>query len=421
MPILLGTIFLISQKIGDVRYAAVKGEDNLYSIKTSSSWQFVWNFYSKDKIVRLLYMVSMLWLMVTFVIVIRGLWINCKIQGMLAERISLIDNCNVKKGLEFVGKKIDLSKEIPIYWCKHLDTPILSGIFFPKIYLDRCDYSDEECGLILFHELVHYKKKDILFRGMSEILWALYWFNPIIIRFVREFYTYCEIGCDKVVVSNITHKEKIVYAKLIGEAKTSFVSIFSESTLRNSRKNIIVRRLSAMLLKKKSNRKIVVIATMIMALSCPFISLASIKLGVEAGDVLMKKLDSKYEMTLSEKVIKETLSENNIEKEEAFVKKINLRGINTVDDRIESGSQVVYGAVDLDKGAAIGISIFGDNDSDKFVVSLINEEGRARSVSAVSGAVVHTFNIAEKNTYYIRITNKSNTSINGSGSISIRE
>lgn len=105
MPILLGTIFLISQKIGDVRYAAVKGEDNLYSIKTSSSWQFVWNFYSKDKIVRLLYMVSMLWLMVTFVIVIRGIWINCKIQGMLAERISLIDNCNVKKDLNLLGKR----------------------------------------------------------------------------------------------------------------------------------------------------------------------------------------------------------------------------------------------------------------------------------------------------------------------------
>ena len=68
-----------------------------------------------------------------------------------------------------------------------------------------------------------------------------------------------------------------------------------------------------------------------------------------------------------------------------------------------------------------GYFCFGNNDSDKFVVSLINEEGRARSVSAVSGAVVHTFNIAEKNTYYIRITNKSNTSINGSGSISIRE
>ena len=40
--------------------------------------------------------------------------------------------------------------------------------------------------------------------------------------------------------------------------------------------------------------------------------------------------------------------------------------------------------------------VFGDNDSDKFVVSLINEEGRARSVSAVSGAVVHTFNIVRK-------------------------
>ena len=43
-----------------------------------------------------------------------------------------------------------------------------------------------------------------------------------------------------------------------------------------------------------------------------------------------------------------------------------------------------------------GYFCFGNNDSDKFVVSLINEEGRARSVSAVSGAVVHTFNIVEK-------------------------
>ena len=43
-----------------------------------------------------------------------------------------------------------------------------------------------------------------------------------------------------------------------------------------------------------------------------------------------------------------------------------------------------------------GYFCFGNTDSDKFVVSLINEEGRARSVSAVSGAVVHTFNIVEK-------------------------
>lgn len=78
-----------------------------------------------------------------------------------------------------------------------------------------------------------------MFKNLAGMISILYWFNPIIKEFVKEFYNFCELSCDEAVTEIISKEEFISYAKLIGETKVSFVSSFSASALKSSKKILL--------------------------------------------------------------------------------------------------------------------------------------------------------------------------------------
>ena len=65
------------------------------------------------------------------------------------------------------------------------------------------------------HELGHYKQKDIILYFISDILSAIYWFNPLIYFGLREMKDNLELLSDDNVLRRISCKENIDYGRVL--------------------------------------------------------------------------------------------------------------------------------------------------------------------------------------------------------------
>lgn len=96
-------------------------------------------------------------------------------------------------------------------------TPMLLGVFRPAIYLPDRAYTDGQLGNILRHELMHWRRKDILMKWIATFAVHLHWFNPVIYLVRRELDRLCELACDEAVTSVLDRQGKQSYGDTLIE------------------------------------------------------------------------------------------------------------------------------------------------------------------------------------------------------------
>lgn len=115
----------------------------------------------------------------------------------------------------FSQKKQDMGiqKDIPLYTCTEVDSPMLVGFFKPMVLLPDCPVTSEELGIILAHELVHYKRHDLWYQLFLLAANAVHWFNPLAYRMLRRADNDLELFCDEVIVKNQSTAFRKTYAE----------------------------------------------------------------------------------------------------------------------------------------------------------------------------------------------------------------
>ena len=171
---------------------------------------------------------------------------------------------------------LNIKRNIPLYYCKDISTPLGVGVLKPIILLPRVDYSDEEITWILKHELLHHKRYDIIYKIFLLITITLHWFNPLVYIMQRLINHDCELSCDEAVLKNCNIEERKKYALTLVDS----IRINKNNNLKNSistgfnNKKILERRLENMF-NLKLRKKGFATATLIGVLSIS--SIISIK------------------------------------------------------------------------------------------------------------------------------------------------
>lgn len=101
-----------------------------------------------------------------------------------------------------------------------INTPMLIGIFKPKIIIPDREYSESQLRNILKHEIIHLERFDILIKWIAMITKSIHWFNPMVYIIGKEINHICELACDEAVIKNLNDKEKQSY----GDTLISIVS-----------------------------------------------------------------------------------------------------------------------------------------------------------------------------------------------------
>jgi len=96
----------------------------------------------------------------------------------------------------------------PIYINTLASSPMLVGIFRPFIVLPALDGEAQNIENIMLHELMHYRRQDILYKWLAQVAVCLHWYNPIVYLVANEIGKYCELSCDEMVI-RITGDDRI--------------------------------------------------------------------------------------------------------------------------------------------------------------------------------------------------------------------
>ena len=111
-------------------------------------------------------------------------------------------------------RELKIKRKIPVYSTAFLKSPVIMGVFNPRIYLPIHLISDfhmdderhtailggcfhaADMRYMLLHELQHYRHKDVLAGFFMNLFGILYWFNPCVWYALKEMRNDREVACD---------------------------------------------------------------------------------------------------------------------------------------------------------------------------------------------------------------------------------
>lgn len=152
-----------------------------------------------------------IWLVVALVLFVRKLTSYLSFVRYIRAGSHEIEQTEILDTYFAVCEETGISKPIPIYENKLASSPMLVGMTRPCIVLPELHLDTESMRLILRHELIHHKRRDILYKWLVQLVLCVYWFNPLICLVSREVNLNCELSCDEAVIGQMTDTDKRRY------------------------------------------------------------------------------------------------------------------------------------------------------------------------------------------------------------------
>ncbi|BDX04723.1 M56 family metallopeptidase [Planctobacterium marinum] len=200
----------------------------------------------------------MIWLSGVVSLLLLGVW----------QHRSFMRKLNLQPGNLPVAK-IQIPARVKVLSSANLQTPMVSGLLFPKLILPVGFASQPEKmqTLMLRHELVHLARGDLLWNALAVALLTMFWFNPLSWVAYRCFRQSQELACDARVLHKQDNDTRLLYAKsFVSLAQQQQTSTFS--SLYFGGKQNIKERILNMRSGKRSLLKLLPL-TVMFALALP--------------------------------------------------------------------------------------------------------------------------------------------------------
>ena len=171
-----------------------------------------------------------------------------------------LQNREVRELYKKCLEEMHITKKIPIYSTAFLRSPVITGLFRPRIYLPIhliSDYESEKIRYMLLHESKHYRYKDNISNYLLLLAGILYWFNPLVWLASRAMRNDREVACDSAVLNMLDADSYQDYGyTLINFAEKISLSPFPfSSSLGGTIKQLEQRILNIATYKKPSSFK----------------------------------------------------------------------------------------------------------------------------------------------------------------------
>ncbi len=254
---------LLQQNIYDVSEdtdVVVSSEKNGQRTESSEYKRSLWNVIS-------LFMdyIWLIWLAVAAGFMIRKVTIYQSFIRYINAGLVPVSDIEILDRLAVISRQIGIKKPVELCINPLIASPLLIGFFHPYIVLPSENIVEKDFKYIVFHELMHYKRRDIFYKWLVQITVCLHWFNPFVHLMGREIIKSCEFSCDEAVVARIGRENAQDYGKTLLDAMAS-VGKYKESlgavTL-SENKVLLKERLGAIMsFRKKSKATIFLTGTL---------------------------------------------------------------------------------------------------------------------------------------------------------------
>lgn len=107
--------------------------------------------------------------------------------------------------------------KLKILYRSGLETPLTFGLLSPVILLPDKFYSSEHLQMVLIHELLHIKTRDLLYKLVAMVVAGVHWFNPLAHCLAADMDAACELNCDYETVKILGDENRKCYCELLIE------------------------------------------------------------------------------------------------------------------------------------------------------------------------------------------------------------
>ena len=135
-----------------------------------------------------------------------------------------------------------------------VSTPLTFGIINPVLVIPDSEYEDAALKNVFQHEIIHFRRHDILLKWFFLLVFSAHWFNPFLWYFRKEIDRVCELSCDETLLKRMNFDEKRRYGETLLKiaedscaAPSRMITGFSEG-----KKDLKERLIQIMSFKKKS-------------------------------------------------------------------------------------------------------------------------------------------------------------------------
>ena len=171
---------------------------------------------------------------------------------------------DISSTLESQKNDLNIKRHIKLSKLDGIYSPMIVGVINPEIIIPNRNYTSNNLNYIFRHELIHYKRKDNLFKLLLTLVSIIYWFNPVIFLLRGYFLYQCELSCDELATKKFTINESKEYSLLLLDTmkyKNKLNTLICASYLNTYKLNLMKYRIEN-ILSNKSHKKCTFVATL---------------------------------------------------------------------------------------------------------------------------------------------------------------
>lgn len=169
---------------------------------------------------RCLQAAAVIWILGVLFTALRKFWIYCRFVKKVHAICAPVTDERILWQYAEIQRKLRIGKRVPLFESTEIDIPMLIGLWQPGIYLPQALLAqmagrENDICLILHHELVHYKRKDLWYKWLFQAALCVHWFNPFLYVFSRKFNVDCELACDERVLKLLSEEGRRAYGNVL--------------------------------------------------------------------------------------------------------------------------------------------------------------------------------------------------------------
>ncbi len=183
-------------------------------------------------------------------------------------------------------------RKITVIQSKITASPFITGLLKPILVLPATPLKKRQFEFVLAHEMVHLKRKDILYKWIVCFAKCVHWFNPIIYFAAKQIDIECEISCDAEATEFMNHKEKKDYADTVLTLAFAHGKKFPLATGMADSKRILKKRILS-ISKESKQGKFIKVFSVIVLIGC---MVGALFISGTAAGVMMEKIQPKLKI-----------------------------------------------------------------------------------------------------------------------------
>lgn len=149
--------------------------------------------------------------------------------------------------LEQIREELHVRRNLPVWICGKVDSPMLTGLFHPTLILPRTEFSQEQRMFIFRHELAHYKRRDLWTKWVFLLAQSVHWFNPLVHILAKKANLDLENACDDTVLKGKDRLYRKAYGTVLLDVLTNQTHAVPLSTHFIGRKEEMIGRFRNMI------------------------------------------------------------------------------------------------------------------------------------------------------------------------------